>query len=98
MQSRVSSANSDPALLPHELLDVIRSTGPAPRRAAGLPPAERVDPGPRAGRRAGAAIGIGDARLDPVEELLDLAVVLREDARGQSVFRAVGERDGLVER
>src|SRR5439155_4770132 len=88
----------DPALLAHELLHVVRAAGAATGGAARLPAAERVDAGPRAGRRAGAAIGVGDAGLDAVEELFDLALVLGEDAGGEPVLRAVGEIDRFVER
>src|SRR3954447_16787228 len=53
-----SLTNSDAALLAHELLHVIRTARPAAGGPAGLPAAERVDAGPRAGRRARAAVDV----------------------------------------
>src|SRR5204862_5793902 len=94
---QASLSNPHPALFPHELLDVVRAAGPASRRAAGLPPAERIDPGPRPCRRAGASVHVGDARLDAIEELLNLAVVFGEDAGCQPVLGTVGEIDGFVD-
>src|SRR5207248_734409 len=91
------SADPHAALLAHELLDVIRPAGAASGRSARFPSAERIDAGPRAGRRARTPVRVRHAGLDAVEELLDLAVVLREDAGGQPVFRSVREIDRLVE-
>src|SRR5438093_5703494 len=91
-------ANANPALLAHELLNVIRAPGAAPGRTARLPSAERVDSRPCARRRASPAVGIGDPGLNPVEELVYLAVVLGEDASGQAVLRPVGQLDRFVKR
>src|SRR5206468_11280199 len=88
----------DPALLAHELLNVVRTACAPSCGSAGFPAAERIDAWPGAGRGAGAAVGVGDARLDPIEEVLDLAVVLGEDARRAPVFRAVRKIDCLVQR
>src|SRR5438477_11565582 len=74
------------------------AAGSTTRRAAGLPAAKRVDAGPGAGGRAGAAVGVGDARLNLAEELFDLALVLRKNSGRQAVFRSIGEGDGLVQR
>src|SRR5207237_10652244 len=88
----------NPALLAHELLHVIRPTGSAAGGAARFPSTERVDPGPRARRRSGAAVRIGDAGLYPIEELPQLVLVFRVDARCEAVLGAVRELDSFVER
>src|SRR5437899_658423 len=77
-------SNPHAALLAHELLDVVRPAGATAGRAARLPAAKRVDAGPRAGRRPGAAVRIGDARLDSIEELLNLAIVFGENPGRQA--------------
>ena len=55
-------------------------------------------PGQAPGRRAGAAVDVGDAGLDAIEEGLDLGRVLAVDAGRQAVDGVVGEGDRLVER
>ena len=86
------------ALLAQELRDVVHRQPGLAGRAAALPAAERLDARPRAGRRAGPPVDVEHARLDPVEELLDLGRVLAVDAGRQPVDRVVGERQRLVER
>src|SRR6185436_7531634 len=92
------AADERPALLAHELGDIVRSARGLSGRAAPLPAAERVDAGPCAGGGAGAAVDVDDARLDAVQELLDLLVVGREQPGGQAVVAAVREIERLVER
>src|SRR5436190_23378830 len=97
MMKSPDSPYSHAALLAHELLDVIRPACAPSGGAARLPPAERVDPGPCARRGARATVGVRHPRLDAIEELLDLPIVLREDAGSEPVLGAVGERNRLVE-
>jgi hypothetical protein len=82
-------ADDRAALLAHELLDVIRPETALAGRPAALPAAERLDAGPRAGRRAGAAVDVDDARLDLVQEPGDLVLVAAEDPGGQPVVDGV---------
>src|SRR5262245_14156096 len=93
----MASPDTDAALLPHELLNVVRPAGTAASRSAGLPAAEGIDSGPGARRGAGLPVRVGDAGLDAIEEPLDLAIVLRKNARGQSVLRVVGQIDRGLE-
>src|SRR6266849_5380258 len=86
------------ALLPHELGDVVGAAGGLARRTAPLPASEGVDPRPGAGRGAGAPVDVDDARLDPIEELLDLRLVPAEQTGGETVLGPVREIDRLIER
>src|SRR6185503_11616502 len=67
-------------------------------RARALPAPERLDARPRAGGRTGAAVDVQDARLDLVQEALDLRLVLAVHARRQPVDRVVREAQRLVQR
>src|SRR5262249_37805682 len=69
------SSNAYPRLLAHELLHVVGAACAPAGGSAGLPSAERIDAGPRAGRGTGAPVHIGDASLDAIEEPRDLALV-----------------------
>ena len=66
-------------------------------RAAALPAAERLHTRPRAGGRAGGAVHVDDAGLDPVEKGVDLARLAREHPGCQPEARVVGARQRLVE-
>src|SRR5215218_10119130 len=73
------------ALLAHELLHVVvAAAGLAGRRAA-LPATERLDARPGSGRRARTPVHVHDPRLDGVEELGDVRLVLPVEAGGQAV-------------
>jgi len=63
-----------------------------------FPAAERIDARPGSSRCAGAAIGVGDAGFDSLEELVHFGGIFREDARCQSVLRRVRNRNRFVER
>src|SRR6185295_14021998 len=95
---RASAADERPALLAHELGDIVRSARGLARRAAPLPAAERVDAGPGAGGGAGTAVDVHHPRLDAIEELLDLLVVGREQPGGETVVAAVRQVERIVER
>src|SRR3954447_9696850 len=86
------------ALLAHELLHVVGTEPALAGRAAALPPAERLDPRPRAGGRAGAPVDVDHAGLDLVEEPCDLVLVAAEDARREAVVDRVRLGQRLVER
>src|SRR5713101_1402400 len=79
--SRTSHCSPNPhaALLAHELLDIVWTAGAPPGGTTRLPPAKGIDVRPGAGRGAGAPVGVGDPGLDPIEELRDLAFVLRKN-------------------
>lgn len=87
-----------PALLAHELRDVVGAERVLAGGAGAFPAAEGWHAGLRAGRRPAAPVAVGDARLHRVEELFPLFLDLRENPGGQPVVAAVGQRDGLVER
>src|SRR3989442_7557807 len=72
-----------PALLPHELRDVIRSAPALAARPRSLPSRERLRtrPGTRGGARA--LVRVAHAGLDRIEETLDLFGLGREDPRGE---------------
>src|SRR4029079_15407475 len=70
-------------LLAHELCYVVHGESYFAGRAAALPAAECLDARPRAGRRTGSSVDVEHACLDPVHELLDLALVLAVDAGGE---------------
>ena len=89
-----TSVDDGVALLPQELGDVVHRQAGLAGRAGALPAAERLDARPRARRRAGAPVDVQHARLDLVEEALDLGRVVRVDAGGQAVDVVVGELRG----
>ena len=93
----MTSEHAYAALFAHELLKVVRPTRPCPGRRTPLPPAERVDARPRPRRRARPTVRVDGARLDPVEEPLNLRIVLREYTRRQSKFRFVRKLQCLFE-
>src|SRR5688500_16367654 len=72
---RRSSAHHRPALLAHELRQVVVPERALARRAARLPAAERLRARPRAGGSTRAPVDVDDAGLDAVEERVDLALV-----------------------
>src|SRR6266550_3509904 len=72
--------NPHPALLAHELLDVVRTTGTASCRPTGFPAAKGIDTRPGARCRSGAAISICDSGLNSIEEVGDFAFVLRKNS------------------
>src|SRR2546425_5143500 len=86
-----------PALLPHELRDVVRPAPTLATRPRSLPPGEWLRPRPGARGGARPLIRVANARLDLVEEALDLLGPGRKDARREPVLRLVGLGDGLVE-
>ena len=71
---------------------------PRPLDPLAFQPPNGLMPGPRAGRRARTTIRVGHAGLDAVEELLDLLLVLAEDAGGQAVLGSIRELQRLIER
>ena len=66
---------------------VVRAAAGLAGRARALPAAEGLHARPRARGRAGAAVHVDDARLDPVEPLLDLGLVLAVEPGRQAVLR-----------
>src|ERR1700690_1081445 len=91
------SVDDGVALLAQELGRVVhRETGLA-GAARRLPAAERLDAPARAGRPARAPVHVHGARLDAIEEPLDLAGILAVDAGRQAERTLVRERDRLVE-
>src|SRR6266704_4184928 len=86
-----------PALLPHELRDVVRPAATLAARPRSLPPGEWLRPRPGARGGARPLIHVANARLDLVEEALDVLGPGRKDARREPVLRLIGLGDGLVE-
>ena len=70
------SVDDGVALLAQELRDVVHRQAGLAGGAGALPAAERLDARPGAGRRAGAPVDVQDARVDLLEEPLDLGRVL----------------------
>src|SRR5438105_2870797 len=70
-------------LLAHELLHVVGAKAVLAGAPRPLPATERLNPGPRPGRRAGPTIDVDHACLDPVQEAANLSVVAAEDARSE---------------
>src|SRR5439155_4283010 len=83
------------ALLAHELGDVVGTERAFAAGAGPFPAAKRLHPGPGAGRRAAAAIAVGQARFDLAEELLLLLFVVGENAGSQTIVAVVGQLDGF---
>src|SRR5690606_37814430 len=86
------------ALLAKEQRRVVWAKSTLARRTGSLPAAKRLAAGPGTGRRATLPVGVHDASLDTVEELLDLVLVLREDTGGQPILDVVRLRDRVLER
>src|SRR3954451_10196626 len=102
----VGPANRDPrgpsvddrvALLAEELPHVVHREAGLAGRARALPAAERLDARPRTGGRAGAAVDVQHARVDLLEEALDLGAILGVAACGQALRVVVREAERLVE-
>src|SRR6476661_3568666 len=70
----LESVDDRVALLPQELRNVVHRQAGLAGRARALPAAERLDPRPRPGCRAGPSVDVQDAGLGRVEEALDLAL------------------------
>src|SRR5690606_13175362 len=85
------------ALLPHELRQVVGAEAALVGDAGAFPAAEALNAGPRAGRRAGGAVRVEDARLRAVEEELELLLVARVDPRREPVDDIVAALDRLAE-
>src|SRR3990170_8238554 len=85
------------ALLPKELLEVEVPARGLVRDCARLPSAERLHAHDRTRRGPANAVRVGDARLDAVEERLDLLRVLAEDPRREPVLHAVRDLEGLLQ-
>src|SRR5580692_10771228 len=85
-------------LLAHELGQVVGAETALASRAARLPAAEGLRAWPGAGGRAGATVDVEDAGLDRVQEVLDLAAVLAEDAGGEAVVGGVRLLDRVLQR
>src|SRR5438309_12100775 len=95
---RVHLVDDGLALLAHELLDVVKATARLARRGRALPATERLDTRPRPGGRSGAPVDVDDARLDLVEEAVDLGAVLRIETGGQPQDRVVGQAQRFIDR
>src|SRR5262245_53443477 len=80
------------------MLEIVGTKGVVPRRAAAFPAAKGVVLGPRAGRRALAAVRVGDARLDVVVKVLHFALVVGIDTCGESKLHIVGESQSFFDR
>ena len=87
-----------PALLAQVAGQGVVAADVLPRRAAALPAAEGLHAGPGAGGRAGGAVDVDDARLDALEEGVDLAPArartARRSARTWCRWRAPAPRPG----
>ena len=67
------------------------------RRTASFPATERLHAGPRAGRRAGGAVDVDDARFDARVECVDFGLYARKQPRGEAELGVVGAAQRLVE-
>ena len=92
-ESSRQSVDDGVALLAQELGNVVHRQARLAGRAGALPAAERLDARPRTGRRAGSAVDVQDPCLRLVEEALDLALVLADEANLK-----IGARAGLPRR